>query len=96
MTRVRGYALAAAVPWVVWATAILGFRQLARASKDPRDYTGTCYKPNGLAVQCSLDQWLLWDATPALDLFIFGGAIAAAAVTGYVWLRFTRSAASSR
>jgi hypothetical protein len=82
------YTLLAAAPWVVWAAAIVVLRELARARKDPSLYTGTCYKPNGLAVRCSLDQWLLWDATPAIDIFTLVGAIAAAAITAYLWCRY--------
>ena len=85
------YVVLMAAPWLVWAVAIIAIRALVRATKDPRLYTGTCYKPNGLAVACSLDQWLVWDATPAIDIFTFVGALVAAAVTGYVWWRHERS-----
>lgn len=88
------YILLGAVPWAAWAGAILWFRAIARASKDPSLYTGTCYKHNGLAVRCSLDQWLLWDVTPALDIFTFVGAIVAAAISGYVFVRFNQTASA--
>lgn len=78
------------LPWLVWGGMIILLKALIKASKDPSLYTGTCHKLNGLAVQCSMDQWLLWDATPALDIFIFIGAIAAAALSGYVFVRAKR------
>jgi hypothetical protein len=90
------YILFGALPWALWAAAILGLRAVARASKDPSLYTGTCYKSNGLAVRCTIDQWLLWDATPALDIVTFVGAIAAAAVSGYVFVRFQHASAAGR
>uniref|UniRef100_B8HZI9 Uncharacterized protein n=1 Tax=Cyanothece sp. (strain PCC 7425 / ATCC 29141) TaxID=395961 RepID=B8HZI9_CYAP4 len=84
------YILLGILPWAVWAGMIIVLKALVRTSRDPSLYTGTCYKLNGLAVQCSLDQWLLWDATPALDIFTFIGAIVAAALSGYVFIRSKR------
>ncbi len=62
-----------------------------RAGKDPSLYTGTCYKRNGRAVSCTLDQWLVWDATPAIDIFMLVGGIAAAAVSGFVYLKYLQN-----
>ena len=82
------YVLLGITPWALWYAAILGIKAIARAGKDPSLYTGTCYKPNGYAVQCSLDAWLVWDATPYVEIFTLVGGIAAAAVTGWVFLKY--------
>ena len=89
--RSFGYALLGVAPWIVWYAALSYYKSVVRSAKDPSAYTGTCYKPNGYAVSCTLEQWLVWDATPVLDFFIFGGAIAAAALSGLVFVKYLMS-----
>ena len=83
-----GYILAGAAPWALWYAGILAIRHIARAGKDPGLYTGTCYKPNGYALSCTLEQWLVWDATPYVEIFTLVGAIAAAAASGWIFLKY--------
>ena len=86
--RTAAYAVAGAVPWLVWLTGLYALQAIARSGKDASAYTGTCIKPNGYAVNCTLDQWQLWDAALGLNLYIFIGGIAAAALSGWVYLRY--------
>ena len=76
------------LPWIAWYAALWSYESIVRAAKDPGAYTGTCYKPNGYAVSCTLDQWLLWDATPLTGVLTFAGAIVAAALSGLVFFRY--------
>jgi hypothetical protein len=85
LTSRRG--LLAIAVWVLWYAGVLGIRAWLRSSKDPRAYTGTCYRPNGHAVRCTLEQWLAWDATPYVDVYIIAGGLLAAALTGLLFLR---------
>ena len=85
LTSRRG--LLAIAVWATWYLGVLGIKAWFRSLKDPSAYTGTCYKPSGYAVQCSLEQWLVWDATPYVDIYIFAGGLLAAAVTGLLCLR---------
>ena len=96
MRRAILYWLIGLTPWLAWGSGILWFRFLARASKDPALYTGTCYKPNGYPVSCTFEQWRLWDITPGLDFFIIIGGLLAAAISGYVFLRFRQEVRSAR
>lgn len=79
--------LLAGAAWVLWYAGVLGIEALFRSAKDPRDYTGTCYRPNGYAVQCSLEKWLAWDAAPYVGVYTFVGGLLAAALTGFLFLR---------
>ena len=81
------FGMLAIVAWVLWYAGVLGIKAWFRSLKDPGAYTGTCYKPNGYAMQCSLEQWLVWDATPYVDIYIFVGGLLAAAFTGFMYLR---------
>jgi hypothetical protein len=82
--------IAAILPWVVWFSGTWALREWYRTGKDPALFTGTCYKSNGVAVSCTFEQWQIWDATPAADIFLFAGGIAAAAVSGAVAIAFLR------
>lgn len=81
------YALAAGLLWAVWYGVALGIRAWFRSIKDAGDYTGICYKPNGYAVNCSMENWLVWDATPWVEIYLVVGAILVAAVTGWLFLK---------
>ena len=87
--------LLAVAVWVIWYIGILGIEAWFRSLKDPRAYTGTCYKPNGYAVQCSLEQWMEWDAAPYVGLYMFAGGLVAAAFTGAMYLRHLAHADNS-
>lgn len=78
-----GY-LAAALPWGAWYGAILLYERALKATRDPAGYDGTCERMNGLRVPCSLEQWLTWDANGWSGLFMFAGALVAAAVSGAI------------
>ena len=82
------FGVRAAAVWVLWYVGVLGIKAWFRSLKDPTAYTGTCYKPNGYAIPCSLEQWLVWDATPYVDIYIFVGSLLAAAFTGLMYLRY--------
>ena len=91
LRRVVSYGLAGLLPWAAWYVALWACRASASAGKNPSDYTGTCVRPNGLTVACTYEQWLVWDASPLFDVLTLVGGLAAAAVSGYVYLRYRRA-----
>jgi hypothetical protein len=84
--------LRAAAVWVLWYIGVLAIKAWFRSQKDPSAYTGTCYKPSGYAVKCTLEGWLVWDATPYVDIYMFVGGLLAAAYTGLLFLRYVAQA----
>lgn len=98
MTSFLGFrfALLSAVTWIIYFALSYGIKQWFRSLKDPADYNGNCYKSNGYRVDCSLDHWLTWDATPYIDIYHFVGGIAAAAITGYLYIRFLGNGRNAR
>jgi hypothetical protein len=89
--RTLAYVVIGLAPWVGWYAAIWGYRAAIRASRDPREYTGTCVRANGQVVPCSYEHWLAWQATPVVDLITLIGGLAAAAISGYVYLRYLQA-----
>jgi hypothetical protein len=90
------YALAAAVIWLAWYAVSLAIKAWFRSQKDPSQYTGVCYRPNGYAMDCSIDNWLVWDASPWVEIYLVVGAILAAAATGWLFFRHLRNARTLR
>ena len=82
------FGVLAVAAWVLWYVGVLGIKAWFRSLKDPSVYTGTCYKPNGYAVQCSLEQWMEWEAAPYVGIYIFVGGLLVAAFTGFMFLRY--------
>ena len=78
-------------PWLAYFALSFSIKRYFRSLKDPSQYIGVCYKSSGYPVDCSLENWLVWDASPYIDLYHFAGGLIAAALTGYAFLAFLNS-----